>query len=305
MKAFDKIVLVTWKTRLARLVERFNSRGQARFYIEHAGGDFNDYVREDDSYQRARERILKTVPGDLKMQELPRDLLSTFLITPRDVVVTLGGNGLVVNTAKYVGEQPIVAVNPEPARFDTVLLPYRAEQVPATLDQLLLGRTHERRVSMAQVTTGDGQVLRAFNDVFVGCRTHGSARYRLREERQSSSGIIISTGAGSSGWLSSCFNMAASLAAAFGGQAPAPMHLSWDDRRLVYVVREPFVKRGVSARDTAGVVGEGETLEIESLMPSEGVVFTDGVESDFVAFNAGTVLRISCTAHQAHLVWPP
>ena len=54
---FEKIVVVTRKTRLEELVERFNSRGQAKFYIEHAGGDFSDYVREDEAYRRALEQL--------------------------------------------------------------------------------------------------------------------------------------------------------------------------------------------------------------------------------------------------------
>ena len=36
----EKIVLVTRKTRLEGLIERFNTRAQAKFYIEHSGGDF-------------------------------------------------------------------------------------------------------------------------------------------------------------------------------------------------------------------------------------------------------------------------
>ena len=47
----------------------------------------------------------------------------------------------------------------------------------------------------------DGQRLLAFNDFLIGHRTHVSARYRLtwhgRTETQSSSGILVSTGAGS------------------------------------------------------------------------------------------------------------
>ena len=37
---YKKLVIVTRKTRLQELVERFNTRSQAKFYIEHAGGDF-------------------------------------------------------------------------------------------------------------------------------------------------------------------------------------------------------------------------------------------------------------------------
>jgi len=54
---------------------------------------------------------------------------------------------------------------------------------------------------MARARLNDGQELLALNDLFIGRRTHVSARYALRVgdyvEDQSSSGIIVSTGAGS------------------------------------------------------------------------------------------------------------
>ena len=65
---YEKIVLVTRKTRLQQLVERFNSRGQARFYIEHAGGDFGDYQREDDAYARALDTVHRRLDLGVRLQ---------------------------------------------------------------------------------------------------------------------------------------------------------------------------------------------------------------------------------------------
>ena len=49
----NKIVLVTQKTRLENLIYRYNTESQARFYLEHHGGDFGDYKREHDTYYAA------------------------------------------------------------------------------------------------------------------------------------------------------------------------------------------------------------------------------------------------------------
>ena len=72
-------------------------------------------------------------------------------------------------------------------------------------------------MTMAQAELNDGQRLLAVNDLFIGARTHVSARYRLRyqgrEEDQSSSGLIVSTGAGSTGWYRSLLTGAAGIAA--------------------------------------------------------------------------------------------
>src|ERR1035438_6419552 len=114
----EKVVLITRKTRLAELIERFNTRAQAKFYIEHSDGDFSEYEREDEAYQRSVETVRRSIEIGLKIQVIDRQLVPTFTFLPEDLVITLGQDGLVANTAKYVGSQPLVAVNPDPARFD-------------------------------------------------------------------------------------------------------------------------------------------------------------------------------------------
>ncbi len=303
---FDKLVLVTRKTRLQQLVARFNSRGQAKFYLEHAGGDFADYEREDDAYARSLEVLYRGFDPGLKIHQIDREIVPTFLFAPTDLVVALGQDGLVANVAKYTGAQPVLAVNPDPERFDGVLLPFQPPQAHAAIARVLAGKAKLRAITLAEARLADGQRLLAFNDLYVGARSHVSARYTLRAggraEAQSSSGVLISTGAGSTGWLSSVFNMAAGVAAFTGGRPGAPMHLPWEDPRLVFVVREPFASRHSRASLVAGVVEPGASLALESLMPSGGVIFSDGIEADALAFDAGAVATIGAAAQRTQLV---
>ncbi len=304
--SYDKLVVVTRKTRLQQLVARFNTRGQARFYIEHAGGDFADYQREDDTYVRSLELLHRTLDGTLKVQTIDRELVPTFLFAPSDAVITVGQDGLVANVAKYVGAQPIVAVNPDPQRFDGVLLAFRPDEAAAAVIRLIDGKAQLRAITLAEARLADGQRLLAFNDLFVGARSHVSAHYTLRApaatETQSSSGVLVSTGAGSTGWLSSVFNMAAGIAAFTGGSTGVWPRLGWEDPRLVFVIREPFRSKHSQCGLVAGVVGPGESLELDSLMPSGGVIFSDGVETDALAFNSGAVARIGAAAQRTRLV---
>jgi len=303
---YDKLVVVTRRTRLEELIARFNTLGQARFYIEHAGGDFADYQREHDAYSRALDRVRREVEFGLPRQFLDRGLLPTYSFGPADVVVTLGQDGLVANTAKYAGSLPIVGVNPDPARFDGILLPFTPPEARAAVGRVLDGQAASRSVTLAEAVLGDGQRLLAFNDLFIGARTHVSARYRLRaggrDEVQSSSGVLVSTGAGSTGWMSSVFNMAAGVASFTGGRSGRAMRLGWEDRRLLYAVREPFRSRHSAAELVAGLVQPGEELWVESRMPSGGVIFSDGIESDFLEFNAGAIARIRAATQRAVLV---
>jgi NAD kinase len=307
--AYDKLVLVTRKTRLEELVARFNTRAQARFYIEHMGLDFGDYEREHEAYLAALAATRGALSGLLpKLHEVERALLPNFLFSPGDLVAAVGQDGLVVNAAKYVGGRPILAVNPDPSRYDGVLLPFNPARIRRGAEALLRGRARVAEITMAEASLNDGQALLAFNDFLVGHRTHASALYRLafrgREEPQSSSGILISTGAGSTGWLSSAQNMAEAVAGLLAGRRPSlpRLRLEWSDPRLAFVVREPFLSRASAVGLAAGLLEAGEALTIESRMPEGGVIFSDGVEADAVAFNAGAVATIRAAKERARLV---
>jgi len=303
---YKKLIVVTRKTRLQTLVERFNTRSQAKFYIEHASGDFADYEREDEAYQRSLDVIRRSLDFELPQQLVDRSLVPTFQFQKEDLVVTLGQDGLVANTAKYVGNQPIVAVNPEPSRFDGVLLPYAPDQARTAVAEVMEGKASIREITLAEVSLNDGQRLLAFNDLFIGARSHVSALYRIvcnkKSETQSSSGILVSTGAGSTGWISSAFNMAAGLAKFCGGKPGPAIRLPWEDRRLLYVVREPFLSRHSQVGIVAGMLNPGEDLSVQSLMPSGGIVFSDGMESDFLNFNSGASAHVRAAEQRARLV---
>ncbi|RKG74658.1 NAD+ kinase [Corallococcus exercitus] len=303
---FEKVVLVTRKTRLADLVVRFNTKKQAKFYVERAGQDFNGFEAEDDTYRRAVDGLRSRLDVGLPVQQVDRSLVPTFLFTGKEVVVAVGQDGLVANVAKYVGSQPLVGVNPDPARFDGVLLPFLPRDARSAVLKTLEGRANVRQVQLAEARLQDGQRLLAFNDLFIGARTHVSARYEVRyggrEESQSSSGVLVSTGAGSSGWLSSVFALARGLTQCTGGTPGKPWKLGWEDARLAFVVREPFVSRHSGADIVGGFVTAQEELVLESRMPQGGVIFSDGMEEDFLTFGAGATARIRPAEQRARLV---
>ncbi len=306
MASFEKIILVTQHTRLDGLIRKFNTKGQAKFYLEHSGGDFKSYEEEHSAYHEALDTLRRSLDFGIPIQQIEKGLLANYMFQKSDLIVTLGRDGLVANTAKYVGSQPIVAVNPDPTRIDGVLLPFLPTKVRHSLDNLFSEKASVRKVTMAEVELNDGQSLLAFNDLFIGASSHVSARYQLhfqgQSEHQSSSGVIVSTGAGSTGWLSSVFHMAHGLAEFTGGEIGTPPSLTWEDPRLVYVTREPFVSRHSSADLVAGEISPGEDLVVESSMPEGGVIFSDGIAKDYLSFCAGTKATIRAAKQQACLV---
>ena len=306
--ADPKIVMVLRKTRLEGLIERFNTRGQARFYIEHSGGDFSLYEREHDTYYQAVDKLRKMLQREAKLQTIERTFLPNYLFSPEDVVLAVGIDGLVVNTAKYLQGQPLIAVNPDPSHIDGILLPFTIAQAPEAVRMALAGQARVHEITMAKAVLNDGQSLMAFNDLFIGVHSHISARYRIssgrQTENQSSSGLIISTGVGATGWLSSLFNMANGMLSVFGNgeETLIKPELTWNTDHLIFVVREPFVSKTSAATLTCGIVSESQPLLIESHMPEGGVIFSDGVEADFLTFNAGTTATIQIAEKKTQLV---
>lgn len=305
----DKVILITRKTRLQELIERFNTKAQAKFYIEHAGANFADYEEEDFEYQRSLELVSKQIDESLKFQMIDRRFVPNFVFSETDLVVALGQDGLVANVAKYAANRPIIGVNPDPKRIDGLLVPVAVKDFHHAVESIINQQAQMKHVTLAEVKTNDGQRLLAFNDLFIGAQTHVSARYRLRydncAEEQSSSGIIVSTGAGSTGWLSSLFNMASGLSSFSGGEACQPIVMPWDSRTLVFVVREPFASKHSQIGLVAGLLENNNTLEIESRMPSGGTIFSDGIEADFIRFSSGMTATVQAAPEQAMLYMPP
>jgi len=309
----DKIIVITKKTALEELIERFNTREQARFYLEHAGSSFAEYQAAHDTYQHALVTLKDALPKGARSQFIERGFLPSFTFGEGELVITLGPDGLVVNTAKYLQGQPLLALNPDPRRIDGVLVPFSIRQAEAAVAAAMSERLTARRVVMAKAELNNGQTLHAVNDLFIGARTHVSARYELRYrklvESQSSSGIIVSTGAGSTGWLRSVLTGAAGVIAAFGGKEEMQRvreqyRFDWEAEELRVAVREPFISRTSSAAFTFGRLPAGQSLVLTSQMPQNGVIFSDGIEVDYLEFNSGAIATIGVAEKRLHLLAP-
>jgi hypothetical protein len=251
----------------------------------------------------------KEIKKQLKFKVVEQEYLPSYIFSEKDLVIVIGQDGLVANTAKYVHNIPIIAVNPDPSRYDGVLLPFSTTDFIQTVNDVLKGVYNFKNVTMAETELNDGQRLLAFNDFFIGPTTHTSARYEIsfqgNSEKHSSSGIIVSTGAGSTGWLSSLFNMANSIHSTFHGTEKFPYQsIPMDEEKLVFVVREPFLSKTSQIQIASGIIYPGDELVIESNMPQNGIIFSDGIQSDFLTFNSGTMATIQIAKQKAKLVLP-
>lgn len=303
-----KVVLVTRRTRLDELVARHHTLAQARFYLEHLNADFSDYLAENAAYAHSLAQVVCALQAWGRYQLVDRTYLPNFVFAADDIVVALGQDGLVANTMKYLNGQPLIGVNPEPNRWDGVLLPFEPAGLRDLIGDVAQDKRPHRSVTMAEARLSDGQTLRAVNDLFIGPRTHASALYEIehgaRQEMQSSSGVIVATGLGSTAWIKSVVTGSLAVAQAFlGGRNDAVYAAkAWDAETLSFAVREPFPTRTSQASLVFGEVSQAQPLKVRSRMPENGVIFSDGMESDFLRFTAGMEATIGVAPVKGCLV---
>jgi hypothetical protein len=300
MTLVPRVVLVTRHSVLEDVLARHGTRQQAAFFLRSRGQDLDEVERWHQRREQAVGGVLGTLPRSWRRTRLGRDQLSRFLFEPNDIVVAVGQDGLVANVAKYLDGQVVIGVNPDPERLPGVLVRCSPELGPQLVR--LAGEGQDLDIecrTMVQARLDDGQVLRALNEIFVGHPSHQSARYRIRigeqEERHSSSGVIVSTGTGATGWASSICRQRHEPP-----PLPRPTH-GW----LAFFVREAWASPTTGTQICGGAVADGEHLMLTSEMPTGGVVFGDGIESDALAFPWGERVAIGLAPVALQLARPP
>ena len=160
-----KIVIVTRPTRLAGMVAQHATAGQAEFkmvapvwpapramaktiakqaladkqLVTDAEKDFSSLKDEDSSYTSIVSHLRSELADLAPVHVLDRQYLPTYVFGPDDIVLTVGQDGLVANTAKYALGRPIVAINPDPEHIDGVLLPYLANDARSVVTKVIRG----------------------------------------------------------------------------------------------------------------------------------------------------------------------
>jgi len=290
-----RVVLVTRETELQALMARHTTLGQARFFLEQRRQRIEDVVARHETQARAIATARAAVPDDWTFAHVERASLDRFLFARNDLVVALGQDGLVANIAKYLSGQPVFGVTPDAQTYENVLTTHEV----ASLDRLFLryatGNVDISARTMVEASVASAGQLVALNEVFIGHRSHQSARYLLRfggqEEFQSSSGVIFTTGTGLTGWAKSI-----TLA------THAPLSLAPTDATGAFLVREPWPSKHSGVQLRAGLVAAGAQVSLASRINEGGVIFADGIEQDFLRFDWGTEVTLGVAAQRLNLV---
>lgn len=282
MSLAPRVVLVHRRTELSELLARHGTRGQVDFFLRSRDRSLDEVVARDRRINTALTEVSGAIPLGWRRGVVEREDLSRFLFAPEDIVVIVGQDGLIANVAKYLDGQAVIGISPEPGVL--------ARHTPADTAELLHRTGDTDELTMVEASTDDGRKLHALNEIYLGYPSHQTSRYRIRDERQASSGILVGSGTGATGWCSSAHrerNSPLSL--------PAPT-----ERRLVWFVREAWPSPTTGVAHTEGEITD-ECLHID--IESDGLVaFGDGIEHDALRLSWGQRLTIGLSPTRLRLV---
>jgi hypothetical protein len=276
MSLAPRVVLVHRCTELAELLQRHSTRGQAAFFLETRGRHIENVAARHETVQAAIATVTSAIPAYWRRGMIERADLPRFTFASGDIIVAIGQDGLVANIGKYLQGQIVIGINPEPAINPGVLVPHPPEAAAALLaaaaDPGADGRIE--RLAMVEAITDDGQQLTALNEIYIGQPGHQTARYTLtmpdrRAERQASSGLIVSTGTGATGWCRSAWLERRSSLVLPARTEP----------RLIWFVREAWPSLATGTTLTEGDLSTGQSLAITA-ESDQLVLFGDGIETD-------------------------
>ncbi len=216
----------------------------------------------------------------------------TINAAPYNLIVTVGGDGTFLESARSAVRQVLLGVNSDPERSIGRFCVSRDETFVEILHKVLSGRAVVQEIPRIRLILGTGRRkvnLNVLNDILV-CHANPAAmsRYYLtidgyREEHRSS-GVWIATAAGSSGAVRSA-----------GGKI-----LPKESRKIQYRPRELYEQFNPRYVLRGGVLNLHRPVVVESLMRS-GEIYVDGAHFKFpLAF--GDKVRMTHSPQPARVV---
>ncbi|GAA2447611.1 NAD(+)/NADH kinase [Streptomyces pulveraceus] len=297
MSLAPRAVLVHRTTEYEELLARHGTHGQAAFFLSSRGRSIDEVARRHGQTRQALADVAAAVPLQWRQSRVERADLDRFLFGPEDVVVVVGQDGLVANAAKYLSGQPVVGIDTDPGRNPGVLVRHRPQDAAALLRAAASPGGAADELTMVEAVADDTQRLLALNEIYLGPPGHQTARYRLgpdapgaAAEPQASSGVLVGTGTGATGWLRSLWQERRSEL-----PLPAPT-----DPRLLWFVREAWPSPATGTSLVAGELGSGQGLRL-TVESDRVVVFGDGMESDALELTWGQTVRLAISANSLRL----
>jgi len=227
------------------------------------------YMRE-----KSAEKTVKTVAGILKKKHMSckcieRNQIKQSDFKGRDFVIAVGGDGTFLRASHYIKDStPLLGINSNTRTKEGFFMQANKVNFWKNLRRILAGHFKILKLPRIQAFIGREKIDLALNEIYVGApKPYTMARYSLKvgknREIHRSSGLLVSTPAGSYSWMKSA-----------GGKTQ-----SFRSKRLQYLVREPYSGRIFNPKIFHGFISGNEKIIVKAMM--DLVVVADSLSKEY------------------------
>ncbi len=240
---------------------------------------------------------LDTVKKTLKKYKIShnladRDKLKYDQFQNRDMIIAVGGDGTFLRAAQFVDAQLMLGANADVHTKEGFFMSSNKNDFESILKKILYGKANIKKFPRLETFINNKKIeTLALNELFIGPKkAYHAAKYILesggKKERQKSSGVLVTTPAGSYAWAKAC--------------GIKTMRL--DSKNFQFVVREPYegkVFRNYKLKN--GILKPQQKIKILSEM-LDGIIVADSVGIEY-SFKNGSKAAVKLSKNSLNVVW--
>lgn len=282
-----KLTKVEWDMKRLNLTER-----ELKEFYDKQG--LNTMVIFD-SHQIQKQGLNKIKSIFPEIETVERDKCTRESMKPFDIILAYGGDNHFQYIAHRLTSQIILGVNSDPDRSDGALTSIAINELELYKERILNKKFSIEEWTRLKVQT-NGTIIEdlAISEVFIGEeKRFNMSRHILelngQKEEQKGSGLIVSTGTGSTGWYNS----------AHQHQVNNQVKFPRINKMAYFMLTEPFRGKHHSYKNAIGQFGEHEKLIVTSLSDTQGILAIDSLtiipikEGSKITIELGEPLRVA------------
>lgn len=265
-----KITVVYKKSVYQHCLDRYGEVTKENCY------DYDRICASHREQQNSLELVKKCLPD---AAFLPAEKLEKPL-EEQDLIIAVGGDGTGIKALHFVKNTPFLLMNADISASEGALAQCNRFNFEEKLKLFKEGKYGIEEWTRLKTTVDGKELPPAVNEVFVGAKvSYLTSRYFINGEEHKSSGLIVSTGTGSTAWYSSC------------GGKPFPKNAKYGK----FIVREPY--QGTLKKSK---LLDGQTpVSVRSKM-FDGIVAIDAIQEFKV--DRGASIEIDVSGSPARMV---
>ncbi len=240
-----------------------------------------------ESHKRQKENLERIKNLIIGATIVNRDGLNKYIINNYDLIIAVGGDNHFQYVSHFLENTPILGINSDPSRSDGALMMVSSEELEKILPNILRDYFEIENWTRLKISIDNKEIDElAISEIFIGEERRFNMSRNIikvngKSEEQKSSGLIIATGVGSTGWYNS--------ACRYLFQEGDIFSKSLKEAR--FLLTEPHNGRLSSLKMTNGSIGEDEEIEIISLSDSSAYISIDSLK--LIKLREGAKIKIS------------